>query len=68
MKSFMRNAFLLFMIGAAVTGSIYKLIYNPEQENVLKLILINIVMIVLGFLFSFLGARADKNNQRKPNI
>jgi len=30
---------MYYFVGAALTGSLYKLIYNPEDESILKLLI-----------------------------
>lgn len=65
MKTILRNTFIYFLFGASVTGSIYKLIYNPEGESITKLIVLNVVMVVIAFILSYLGDRADKFNSNK---
>ncbi|MCY1246146.1 hypothetical protein D3C86_1837740 [compost metagenome] len=60
MKSIVRSVFMYYFVGAALTGSLYKLIYNPEDESILKLLIVNIVMLAIAYVFSYFGYLADK--------
>lgn len=63
MKPIVRSVFMYYFVGAALTGSLYKLIYNPEDESILKLLIVNIVMLAIAYMFSYFGYLADKKKK-----
>lgn len=61
MKEIFKSTLIYFFIGATFTGSVYKLINNFEQESIVKLMLINVTILIIAFLFSFFGFKFKKN-------
>ncbi|MFM2376981.1 MAG: hypothetical protein RLZZ165_2078 [Bacteroidota bacterium] len=61
MKKILLNTIYIFMLVQMGTGSVYRLFYdNCRNEPLLKLIGLNVIMLAVSFLFSYLGYLADK--------
>lgn len=64
MKEIIKSTLFYFFIVATFTGSLFKIIENPYHESILKLILVNIIYLLIAFLFSYFGY---KSQQKKNN-
>jgi predicted exporter len=61
MKKILLNTIYIFMLVQMGTGSVYRLFYdNCRNEPLPKLIGLNVIMLAVSFLFSYLGYLADK--------
>lgn len=64
MKKVIQSIVLWFLIGATVTGSVYRLIENPKNESMLKIISFNFVLLVLATAISVLGYYSSKKKDK----
>jgi hypothetical protein len=64
MKQILRITLAYYIFLAAITGSIYKIIENTNNESILKLIGLNIINIFIAFVISYFG---HKSQQKKNN-
>jgi hypothetical protein len=62
MKEVFKSTVIYFLIGATVTGSVYHLITYDSIEELQKALVYNLILIVIAFLFSFIGYKSKKKN------
>ena len=65
MKEIIKSTFFYFFIAATFTGSLYKIIENPKNEPILKLISINLLFLLIAFLFSYFGYKSQQKKNKK---
>jgi hypothetical protein len=64
MKELLRSAFLYYMIAAAILGTLHELLFNPQEKSILMLIGINLIMVLVAFIFSYFGYVAEKKKNK----
>jgi uncharacterized membrane protein YraQ (UPF0718 family) len=64
MKSVFRSTFIYYIIAAAILGTLHELIFNPKNKSLLLLLGINILMIIVAFIFSYLGYLSEKKKNK----
>ncbi|HBS85307.1 MAG: hypothetical protein A2W91_15995 [Bacteroidetes bacterium GWF2_38_335] len=58
---------LVFLFISSITGSIYRLINNCENENFTKLVILNLVFIGFSFLVSFIAFKYFLKKKKSKN-
>lgn len=61
-KQVLKTAFIYFLIGATVNGSVYKLINYETYSHIMKHLILIAIMIVVALLFSYI---LHKNQEKK---
>lgn len=64
-KQVIKSALIYFLIGATVNGSVYKLITYTTNKELLDALVINLIVIITAFIFSFVGSKFKNNNNKK---
>lgn len=64
MKSVYRSTFIYYIIAAAILGTLHELLFNTENKSFLLLIGINVLMIIVAFIFSYLGYLSEKKKNK----
>lgn len=65
MKKVFLTTLQYYLFLAAVTGSIYQLIENPNSLSWFQLISLNIINIAIALLISYFGYKSQQKKDRK---
>jgi ABC-type Fe3+ transport system permease subunit len=63
MKEILKSTFVYFLIGSTVTGSVYHLLNYTSNQELTDALLYNLILVVIAFIFSFLGYKFQKNKK-----